>query len=91
MKTPLRSQPLCIIRSLPPSPDCNKKTDLNDDGCLDAAEVRAAASKLGVDLSEADAAAAVAAFDKNGDRLIEFSEFAAWWAERSGKKAPAAR
>lgn len=59
--------------------------DLNDDGRLDAGEVRAMAGKLGIELAAVEAEAAIQAMDKNTDGLIEFSEWAAWWAERRKK------
>lgn len=59
--------------------------DLNDDGRLDTQEVRAMAGQLGIDLSSEEASAAIKVMDKNSDGLIEFSEFAGWWAERTGK------
>lgn len=44
--------------------------DLNDDGRLDAPEVRAMAGQLGIDLSTEEAAVAIQAMDRNDDGQI---------------------
>ncbi|KAI8469257.1 MAG: hypothetical protein J3K34DRAFT_470080 [Monoraphidium minutum] len=59
--------------------------DLNTDDRLDASEVRLMAGKLGIELSAAEAGAAIQAMDRNSDGLIEFSEWAQWYAVRKGK------
>ncbi|KIZ07676.1 hypothetical protein MNEG_0268 [Monoraphidium neglectum] len=59
--------------------------DINDDSRLDASEVRSMAGQLGIDLSPEEANAALKAMDRNSDGLIEFSEWAEWYAARKGK------
>lgn len=56
--------------------------DLDDNGRLDAREFAAMLQSLGASVSDAEAAAAMEALDANGDGLVSFAEFAAWWSGR---------
>eukprot|EP01052_Picozoa_sp_SAG31_P016955 SAG31_NODE_1142_length_9696_cov_3.874232_9_plen_474_part_00 len=55
--------------------------DRDKSGKIDKAELRAACSRLGQYLLDADADTALAAMDADGDGTVDFEEFARWWWE----------
>jgi hypothetical protein len=55
------------------------KYDENDDFVLSTYEMNQLFRKEGYNLSEAEVTEAIKLLDKNGDKLIQFSEFVDWW------------
>merc|ERR1712236_126288 len=56
-----------------------KLFDIDGDGLITADELKGLISKVGGDMSEADAKAMIHAADKDGNMGIDFSEFAKFW------------
>jgi Ca2+-binding EF-hand superfamily protein len=56
--------------------------DEDSSGELDRDEVRSLVTQLGMDASEKDVDAAMAAMDKDGDGTVDFPEFCLWWRSR---------
>ncbi len=56
--------------------------DANDDGVMQIREFAALLDALDADLTEEQVAAGMAALDADGNGLIDFDEFVAWWADR---------
>ena len=56
-----------------------EKFDSDGNGHIDEAEFAELAKALGCNLSRMEVAVALLAIDVNGNRKIEFGEFAAWW------------
>jgi hypothetical protein len=53
--------------------------DEDDSGRLDLQEFSRLCARMGLDLNEEEASAAMSVLDTNNDNLIDFEEFTAWW------------
>jgi Ca2+-binding EF-hand superfamily protein len=53
--------------------------DRDDNGVIDRAEFGDLCSHLGLEASETDIDAGFRAMDGNGNGVVEFEEFVAWW------------
>merc|ERR1739838_53218 len=62
-----------------------KLFDIDGDGVITIDELKSLISKVGGDMSEADAAALIHAADKDGNMGIDFSEFAKLWEALHGE------
>merc|ERR1739838_302536 len=62
-----------------------KLFDIDGDGMITIDELKSLISKVGGDMSEADAAALIHAADKDGNMGIDFSEFAKLWEALHGE------
>merc|ERR1712071_542656 len=62
-----------------------KLFDIDGDGVITIDERKSLISKVGGDMSEADAAALIHAADKDGNMGIDFSEFAKLWEALHGE------
>lgn len=62
-----------------------QRFDSDGNGYIDEAEFGALARALGANLSPTEVAVAFLAMDSNGNRRIEFGEFAAWWKKYRAK------
>ncbi len=56
-----------------------QKFDTDGNGYIDEPEFGALVRALGADLSNVELAVAFLAVDVNGNRRVEFGEFAVWW------------
>jgi Ca2+-binding EF-hand superfamily protein len=56
--------------------------DNDDNGKIDLAEFGRLLDAIGAEMSDADKRIGFDAIDTNGNKAIEFEEFAAWWNER---------
>merc|ERR1711892_1370976 len=62
-----------------------KLFDIDGDGVITIDELKSLISKVGGDMSEAEAAAMIHAADKDGNMGIDFSEFAKLWKALHGE------
>merc|ERR1712198_451071 len=62
-----------------------KLFDIDGDGIITMEELKSLVSKVGGDISEADAKAMIQAADKDGNMGIDFSEFAKLWEALHGE------
>ncbi len=63
-----------------------QRFDSDGNGFIDEAELGALVQSLGANLSHTEVAVAFLAIDVNGNRRIEFGEFAAWWNKYRAKR-----
>ena len=62
-----------------------KLFDIDGDGVITIDELKSLVSKVGGDMSQADATALIKAADKDGNMGIDFSEFAKLWEALHGE------
>ena len=62
-----------------------KLFDIDGDGVITIEELKSLVSKVGGDMSQADATALIKAADKDGNMGIDFSEFAKLWEALHGE------
>mmetsp|Transcript_14099 Transcript_14099/g.38601 ORF Transcript_14099/g.38601 Transcript_14099/m.38601 type:complete len:172 (+) Transcript_14099:185-700(+) len=55
-----------------------KQFDSNNDGVINASELKELFAVLGENMSDVEVAALVKAFDKNGDGILNYDEFIEW-------------
>lgn len=56
--------------------------DANSDGFIDKSEFAELCAALGAGMSDAEIDTGFAAIDLDGNGVIDFAEFEAWWSER---------
>jgi Ca2+-binding EF-hand superfamily protein len=76
------NSPFARSRSVPlrpGAPQLYKKYDADGSGNLESGELAQLAIDYGVPMAEDELASAFLTLDKDGDGLVAFAEFEAWW------------